>query len=126
MLKKENGLGLSGITDAEKRAVVDKLRKALYEHGEVVLAILHGSFLRDTSPRGVDVAIYARGCPAVLGLKLKLGEELSELTGLPVDVKVLNDAPSWFMKKVLEDGLVIVNKAPSILEGLSGMLLENK
>jgi len=53
-----------------------------------------------------------------LDYKLRLKEELEKVVGYPIDVAVLNDAPPWFVKKVLNKGRPIVMKQPLLLEKL--------
>lgn len=67
--------------------------------------------------RDIDIAIYARGGDP-LELKFELDGELSGRLGLPVDVKVLNDAPPWFIASAIEEGVVLVDKVPGLLERL--------
>jgi len=106
------------LSPREKEELIEKLRDELSKRGEVVLAVVFGSFLKDYPFRDVDVAIYAVPLEDSLDYKLRLEEELEEVIGYPIDVAMLNDAPSWFVKKVLEEGRPIVMKQPLLLEKL--------
>lgn len=90
----------------------------LSRHTEIVLAIVFGSFLKDYPFRDIDIAIYVVGNSDALDLKFELEEELEESVGYPIDVTVLNDAPPWFVKKVLREGLVLFTKQPLLPEKL--------
>jgi predicted nucleotidyltransferase len=102
----------------EKERIVETLRRALEERSEVMLAVLYGSLLRETSFRDVDVAVYLKENLDPLDYQLTLSMELEKLLSLPVDAKVLNNAPPWFLKKILEEGRVLVEKAPFTVEKL--------
>jgi len=106
------------LSPQEKEKLVEKLRGELSKHGEVVLAIVFGSFLKDYPFRDIDVAVYAVPLEDSLDYKLRLEEELEKVVGYPIDVVVLNDAPPWFVKKVLEEGRPIVVKQLLLLEKL--------
>jgi len=102
----------------EKEELIEKLRDELSRRGEVVLAVVFGSFLKDYPFRDADVAVYVVGVGDFLDYKLGLEEELEKVANYPVDVAVLNDAPPWFVKKVLKEGRPIVVKQPLLLEKL--------
>jgi predicted nucleotidyltransferase len=79
---------------------VQKLKDFLSERDEVVFAYIHGSFVQGEEFQDVDVAVFvADGAPRStddieyeISLSLRLEKEL----GLPVDVKILNNAPLAF------------------------------
>lgn len=96
------------LSRGEKERVMEALTMALAGRGEVALAILYGSFLKNISFRDVDVAVYVAGDVDPLDYKFQLEDELTKTLKLPVDVKILNHAPQWFLKKVIEDGRVLV------------------
>jgi len=106
------------LSPREKEVLIEKLRGELGKRREVVLVVVFGSFLKDYPFRDIDVAIYAAPLEDSLDYKLRLEEELEEVISYPIDVVVLNDAPPWFMKKVLEEGRPIVVKQPLLLEKL--------
>jgi len=98
------------LSPREKEELVEKLRGELGKHGEVMLAVVFGSFLKDYPFRDIDIAVYIVGVEDSLNYKLRLEEELEEVIGYPIDVVVLNEAPPWFVKKVLNEGRPIVMK----------------
>ena len=110
----------------EKRGIVDKLRKALVRRSEVLLAIVYGSFVRGRLVRDVDVAVYVGGGVKSFDYEFKLERELSEGVGIPVDVRVLNDAPPRFVLEVLSWGETLVSRVPGLLEKLYMKALDEK
>jgi len=102
----------------EKEVLIKKLRDELSKRREVVLAVVFGSFLKDYPFRDIDVAVYAVPLEDSLDYKLRLEDELEKVIGYPIDIAVLNEAPPWFVKKVLEEGRPIVVKQPLLLEKL--------
>lgn len=107
------------LSPEEKAEIADKLRGLLSGLEEVSLAMLYGSFLKEYPFRDIDVAVYiGSGDVDQLDYKLKLETRLSEYLRYPVDVKILNNAPSWFTRRVLEDGEVLFISVPFLREKL--------
>jgi len=109
---------LHRLSREEKERITETLKKALEERSEIVVALLYGSFLRDTGFRDVDIAVYLKDTPNPLDYQLTLGMTLEKLLGLPVDAKTLNEAPPWFLRKVVEEGGLLIEKVPFIVERL--------
>jgi len=114
---------LRSMDESEREKVLAKIKEVLERDEDVILAVVHGSFIKEKLFRDVDVAVYARGSVDYLNLKFRLDSSLSEAVKLPVDVKVLNDAPLWFIRRALREGRLIVEKHP-IYEKLLLMSLE--
>ena len=91
-----------------KEKIISKLREVLVKKDEVLFAYLHGSFLEDGPFRDVDVAVYVK--PNVPPFyEEELEEELSRRISLPVDVRVLNDAPITFRFRAI-GGLLLFSR----------------
>jgi len=81
-------------------AKVQELKDQLTGRKDIIFAYLHGSFVQGEEFQDVDVAVFlADGAPRStddieyeISLSLRLEKEL----GLPVDVKILNNAPLSF------------------------------
>jgi predicted nucleotidyltransferase len=87
------------------RALADTLQREM----DVVFAYLHGSFVIDGPFHDVDVAVFldepgSRGT----GRVLELADELTRVTGCPVDVRAVNDAPLAFQFRALQGRLLVV------------------
>ncbi len=97
---------------SEKRKVVKKIIDVISERSEIVLAIIYGSFIRDYPFRDIDLAVYVSNRVDPLKYKIELDRVLSDSIGYPFDTHVLNYAPPWFTKEVIENGQVILEKKP--------------
>jgi len=109
-----------------RRRLIERLRDALSRYDFILLAVVHGSILRDHPFRDVDVAVYTGGDVDPLDCKLRLDEELSKNLGYPVDVRVLDDAPHWFTLNVLEIGEVLLERVQGLVEGLYKKALDER
>lgn len=79
----------------------------------LVAAYLFGSRARgsDRANSDVDVAIWLERSPSSFGeYPLELAGDLEQELGLPVDVVVLNRAPSDLVHRVLRDGDLLVER----------------
>ncbi|NJE49403.1 nucleotidyltransferase domain-containing protein [Thermococcus sp. 9N3] len=92
----------------EKERIIKSLRDFLSKRDEIAFAYLHGSFLEDGPFRDVDVAVYV-GTEVHPFYEEELEEELSRIIGLPVDVRVLNDAPVTFRFRAI-GGLLLFSR----------------
>ncbi|RLE73203.1 MAG: nucleotidyltransferase domain-containing protein [Thermoprotei archaeon] len=110
----------------EKRKILKKIKEILNNRKEILLTVIYGSFLKDYPLRDIDVAVYISGRGDFLDYKFELDRVLSEKIGYPVDVKVLNNAPAWFILEVLENGRTIIEKIPALTEKLYKKALDEK
>ena len=98
----------------ERRRILEKLKRMLEGRGEVILAVVYGSFTKGGEFRDVDLAVYLKPGVDPLRYALDLEGMLEEALGYPVDVKPLNEAPAWFIKRVLEEGEVLLDRARNV------------
>jgi predicted nucleotidyltransferase len=80
----------------------------------IAAAYLFGSLARGTAKTrsDVDIAVLYEGDPptGLAGLGVELAGDLERLLGHPVDVIVLNRAPTDLVHRVLRDGHLLVDR----------------
>jgi predicted nucleotidyltransferase len=94
----------------EREEAAKKLTEALRREERVALAFLFGSFLEGVF-RDVDVAVYLSGEVDLLDAAAyaeELSSRLTTLVGLPVDVVVLNFAPTWLRRRAFSGRELVV------------------
>jgi predicted nucleotidyltransferase len=94
----------------EREEAAKKLAEALRREERVALAFLFGSFLEGVF-RDVDVAVYLSGEVDLLDAAAyaeELSSRLTALVGLPVDVVVLNFAPTWLRRRAFSGEELVV------------------
>lgn len=67
-------------------------------------------FVNSSKFRDIDIAIFIRKPTGEMELESDLSYELTEKTGYPVDVKVINKASVAFQMSVLRDGKLILSR----------------
>lgn len=87
------------------RLIADELEK---EPG-VGFAYLHGSLLDSDTVHDVDVGLYLREpmAGASASVASELSSRITAMARIPVDVRVLNDAPLGFVYHVLRGRLLV-------------------
>ena len=85
-------------SDAERQSLQSAIAAELARDSGVVFAYLFGSFLEERPFHDIDVAVYLATSDArqQMEIAVRLSDTLTELTRVPVDVSVLNDAPIPF------------------------------
>lgn len=103
------------LSGAEKERLVQALVDVLALHPEVIFAYLHGSFIGEAAFRDLDVAVClspeAVGPEHMRGYESDLASEIECVIKMPVDVRVLNDAPLSFRYHVIKGRPLVVRDA---------------
>lgn len=101
---------------AQREQAAHAVADTLERKPEVVFAHLHGSFLTSEAFHDVDVAVHlAPRVPRRLPRALDLAEWLARETGLPVDVRLLNDATLAFRYHVFRTGRLLLSRDDELL-----------
>lgn len=103
-------------TEEQRTRVADLLAAELAAGPEVAFAYLYGSFAEGKAFHDVDVGVYLRppAPEARTPHALDLAQRLSTKVRLPVDVRIVNDAPVTFLYHVLR-GRLLVSRDPELL-----------
>lgn len=100
-------------TDAEKEKLLRRIREVLSRKKEVLVAIIYGSFTHRDFFRDLDLAVYTGGLVNdALRLEGLLCLELSKVAKMPVDVRIVDNAPAWFRLRVIREGRVLYERVP--------------
>ena len=104
----------------QRQAVVGELERffAEREAGETAAVYLFGSVARGDDRPGSDIdlgILYRRDPPRTFsGLPLPLEGEIEALLGRAAQVVTLNTAPADLRARVLRDGVLILDRDPSL------------
>ena len=92
-----------------REQVVRTMAEALHGQIDLVFAYLHASFATDGPFHDVDVAVFLdEPTVRVTDRVLDLADGLTRVTGYPVDVRAINDAPLAFQFRALQGRLLMV------------------
>lgn len=92
-----------------REALVRRLAAELEREPGVGFAYLYGSLLETDTVHDIDVGLYLRESMDQPGFMIaaELSARLTALVEVPVDVRILNDAPLSFLYQVLRGRLLV-------------------
>jgi predicted nucleotidyltransferase len=101
-------------TKQEKSEIISRISEFFKSEENVLLAYIYGSFIHAQTVQDVDLGIVCKEdkiLPATYPFTLSNRmEEYIKPYKLEVDIKLLNEMPSWFRFNILKKGLCIYNK----------------
>jgi len=113
----------------EKEIILNLMKEVLTQERRLVFAYAYGSFVKEESFRDIDIGIYVKNRdenPFVISsniktqLSLLLKQEGLNITADHFDVKVINDAPFTFLKRVFKEGVLLVDNDPDLRTDIVG------
>ena len=112
------------LTEKEKQEMRGNITAVLQSKELVVFAYLFGSFVGDSDFQDIDIAVYLSdfGVKRPLDIELALEAELEAVTRIPVDVRVINNAPLTFVYNVLKSGSVLLDRDALIRADFEGRI----
>ena len=90
--------------------ILESIREALQNHGEVKFAYLFGSYARgdEVSSSDVDIAVYFIPSKFDLDRRLSLAHALGKAVHKRIDMVVLNEIKNYdLLKNIIDEGVVI-------------------
>jgi hypothetical protein len=106
-----------------KDIMVSLIREVVREDERVVFAYLYGSFVTEESFRDIDVGVYLKNTEensivVSVELKTQLSRDAQRhgfsFGADQFDVKILNDAPFTFLRRVFEQGILLFDLNPEL------------
>jgi predicted nucleotidyltransferase len=120
---------LYSVTPQMRKRIVDILSVEIAQEPSIAFALVYGSLLERDAVHDVDLGIYLDGEPPSASVEyvLELSERLSRLARIPVDVRVLNEAPNSFVYHVLRGKLIYCRdeyRLSDVIEGTAARYLD--
>jgi predicted nucleotidyltransferase len=106
------------LSEKAKKNTLRKITSVLKKRAEIVFAYCHGSFLlKGIKFRDIDIAVYLKeGFKTdIFDYEQKIGDLLERKIKYPVDVKVLNIAPFYFLNNVFRTGKLLFSRDDDLL-----------
>jgi len=102
------------IDEEGRKGIVEIIKDYLSDKKDIIFAYIHGSFAEGSSFKDIDIAIF-RGKPInTIEFESDLSYELTEKTGYPVEVRVINNAPVAFQMAVLRKGRLLLSRVDDV------------
>ena len=108
----------------EKEVLTEKISDILKAKEYILFAYVFGSFVSEDGFKDIDVGVFISSVEnePPLKLELKLEGEIGDAIHIPVDIRIINNAPASFIYNVLKGGIVIVDKNKSLRSDFEGLV----
>jgi len=98
------------LTVEEKERLLDGLRKELQGVDDIVFAYVHGGFIETEVFRDVDVAVWIKNPKDAFGFEVDISAKLQAKFKIPIDLRVINQAPLPFKHRTYVRGKLLFSK----------------
>ncbi len=95
------------ISESEREKALNTLKEFLRDDERIIFAYLFGSFNEGNTFRDIDIGVYTVSPDKDIEAEIELKRVLTEKTGYPVDISVINNAPPDVKIQVLEGTILI-------------------
>ena len=114
------------LSESEKEILIGEISSALGAREHIQFAYIFGSFVSDEAFKDIDIGIFVSGdkTESPLEFEIKVERELEGLMHVPVDVRVLNNAPLSFVYNVLKAGVVALDRDPNLRADFEGLVFK--
>jgi hypothetical protein len=102
------------IDEKRREQIIRRIKDYFLDKDDVVFAYLHGSFIESLKFRDIDIAIFVKNPVREIELESDLSYELTDKTGYPVEVRIINNASIAFQMAVLRKGRLLISKADNV------------
>jgi predicted nucleotidyltransferase len=108
----------------EREVLIKKISDILKRKKYILFAYIFGSFASEDSFQDVDIGIFISGVKdrSPLRLELETEGELEDAIHIPVDVRIINNAPLSFIYNILKNKIVIVDNDKSLRADFEGLI----
>ena len=97
------------IDEDVKEIIIEIIKSHLSDKNDIIFAYLHGSFAERGRFRDIDLAIFLRKPGREIEIESDFSYELTEKTGYPVEVRIMNNASVAFQMAVLRKGRLLLS-----------------
>lgn len=114
------------IPEPEKQLIIERISSQLKEYRNIIFAYMFGSFVSQKKFSDIDIGIFVshESNTNSLNFELKIEKKIQSLVHLPVDVRVVNNAPLSFVYHVIKEGILIKDEAPSQRADFEGLIFK--
>ncbi len=106
--------------------IISKVTDYIISMDIIIFAYIFGSFARGEVFSDIDIGTYLKSDVdrSPLEIEFEMEDKIGALTGYPVDVRVLNKAPTTFVFQVIKDGILIKDINPDIRSDFEGFVFK--
>jgi len=113
------------LSNTVKIGILEQIAALFEAKQNILFAYVFGSFVGKNEFSDIDIGVFAaEETIEGLDLELKLEEEIRSLVHFPVDVRMINRAPCSFVYRLIKDGRLVKDSAPSRRADFEGLVFK--
>jgi predicted nucleotidyltransferase len=99
------------ISEEEYEKTIKGLQEMIQNEPQIIFAYLHGSFIERSNFGDLDLALFVNEIPEkeFMSYEFDLERLIERVLAYPVDVRILNNAPSSFCYTVIKKGIRLID-----------------
>jgi predicted nucleotidyltransferase len=99
------------ISEEEYEKTIKRLQEMIQNEPQIIFAYLHGSFIERSNFGDLDLALFVNEIPEkeFMSYEFDLERLIERVLAYPVDVRILNNAPSSFCYTVIKKGIRLID-----------------
>ncbi len=112
------------VSSTEKKEIIRTISDILRAKEYIIFAYIFGSFTSEDIFEDVDVGIFVsvERLQSPIKIELETENELEDTVRIPVDVRIINNAPLSFVYNILKRNIVIVDKDKLLRADFEGLI----
>jgi len=112
------------LTDKQKEILIKRISGILNPKEDIYFVYIFGSFAMGNSFKDIDIGIFIseEELNSPLQLELEIEKELEDAINIPVDVRIINNAPLSFIYNILKHKIVIVDRNKTLRADFEGLV----
>src|SRR3972149_1513144 len=90
------------LSDMDKQNLINKISRIFCTKKDIVFAYIFGSFISKDEFKDIDIGVYIDNIETatILNYEMKLELESEDIIGIPVDIRIINNAPISFVYNI--------------------------
>ena len=94
------------VNEGRKLNIIKKITNFIENDDKILFSYIFGSFVENDEFSDIDIGVYTKDA-ADINLEFELENEIEKMVNIPVDVRIINNAPVPFAYNVIKNGIVI-------------------
>ena len=112
------------LSDKDKQDLINTISNIFRTKKDIVFAYIFGSFISKDEFKDIDIGVYIDNIETatILNYEMKLELESEDILGIPVDIRIINNAPISFVYNILKDKIVMIDNNIDLRSDFEGLV----
>ncbi len=112
------------LSDVDKKDLINTILDIICLKKDMMFAYIFGSFISKDEINDIDIGVYINDVEegTILKYELELECELEAIIRIPVDVRIINNAPISFVYNILRNKVLILDNDKDLRSDFEGLI----